>query len=653
MNTPRNLSEDERKNQRIEFIHAAHQRTQYAFLQAFQPYEEKKSKHVPQRKLSLTNKQPETLKKLILQRLWAVDISYSEAGRRDLNCQRPLISHLNFILMILSVFFIVALLGVLNPILIGHLVTKGIYGHNAAEITRAGFMLLGIGVGIGFFSIIKIILFTRMETLLIYHFQSYLMKHLLKLPLSFFDQYSIGDLCHRVLMIESLSKIVGPNQMGLFLSFTFSFINVIVMAYYSWQLTLCIIVVIGIFSVASLWSNRQQMPHIEQYIKNLGDTYGFALQVVHGISRIKLFSKEAYVEAIWAEKYMQARRSLFSAFRIGVWRYTLSNHIQPLSILIIFVMTGQLQRNQLPLESFIIFFSAFTQFIIGFTICSLQAQGFAPVITAYNRLKPILDEEVETQQDHKPHTLMGNILFQNIQFNYPSSHQCIFNSLNCSVAPGEHVAFVGLSGSGKSTLLKLLLGFYTPQSGQIYYDSKSMNDLDILTIRQQIGVVFQDGKLMTASILENIIGHANATEEDAWRVLKLVGLEHFITALPMGLNTIISQHMNVLSGGQKQLLLLAKALVGNPSILLLDEATNALDNNAQNLVINRINQLKMTRISIAHRLSTVLYADKIMVLSQGSIVETGSYSELIKKRGHFYTLVEHQQGTHEYKETAS
>lgn len=619
MNTIPNLSDEERYNQQLEFIHAAHHRAQHAFLQTYEPTKSK-TPAIEDRDWN----HHQTLTKLIINTLKA---------------------NSKLMLMMLSVFFMIAVLSVLNPILIGHLITEGIQAKNTDKINHIGFILIGITLCIGLLSIIKTTLFTRLETSLIHHFQSMLMKRLLQLPLSFFDQYSTGDLCHRVLMIESLSKIVGPNQMGLFFSFIFSFINIAVMAYYSWLLTLCIVGFISICSIGSLWGNRHQMPHIEQYIENLGNTYGFALQVIHGISRIKLFSKEAYVEARWAEKYMQARRSLFSAFRIGVWRYTLSNHIQPLGILIIFMMTAQLQRNQLPMESFIVFFAAFTQFIIGFTIFSLQAQGLAPTITAYQRLKPILDERIETPNDRTSIDLTGEILLQDIKFSYPSSNRSIFNSLSCSIKPGEHVAFVGLSGAGKSTLFKLLLGFYTPQQGQIFYNKKPINELDILALRQQIGVVFQDGKLLTASILENIIGHVNATDEDAWRVLKLVGLEPYIRSLPMGLNTILSQHINVLSGGQKQLILLAKALIGNPPLLLLDEATNSLDNKAQNLAISCINQLKMTRISIAHRLSTVLYADRIMVLDQGEIVESGTYSELIHKRGLFYTLVE-QQGVH-------
>ena len=223
------------------------------------------------------------------------------------------------------------------------------------------------------------------------------------------------------------------------------------------------------------------------------------------------------------------------------------------------------------------------------------------------------------------------------------SSLAIFRGLDCQIAAGEHVAFVGLSGSGKSTLLKLLLGFYFPQQGQITINGTPLKNINVMHFRSNIGVVLQDGQLMNGTILENIIGHSTATEEEAWRILSELSLDGFVAALPMGIHTMVAQHMGLLSGGQKQVLLIARALAGNPKLLILDEATNSLDNAVQELITNRINQLDMTRITIAHRLSTIRHADKIFVLHEGVITQAGTYQELISQDGLFYHLVKSQK----------
>ena len=256
-------------------------------------------------------------------------------------------------------------------------------------------------------------------------------------------------------------------------------------------------------------------------------------------------------------------------------------------------------------------------------------------------------EENSSQSDAI--AITGTIFMNNILFSYPQSKLLILDGLTCSVAKGEHLAIVGLSGAGKSTLLKLLMGFYTPQQGQLLFDGEPIQHFNLSEFRQQIGVVFQDSKLMTGTLLTNIIdGCVGLTEEDAWHAADLVGLKAFITSLPMKMHTMVSQQLNVLSGGQKQLISIARALVGKPRLLLLDEATNSLDATAQHHIASVIRRLPITCISISHRLSTIQYADKIMVLHKGRIIEEGTYSQLLQTKGLFYQLAKtqklHRQG---------
>jgi ATP-binding cassette subfamily C protein len=210
------------------------------------------------------------------------------------------------------------------------------------------------------------------------------------------------------------------------------------------------------------------------------------------------------------------------------------------------------------------------------------------------------------------------------------------------VKPGEYVAIVGSSGSGKSTLLRLLLGFENAEAGTIFYDRQELTVLDIREVRRQIGVVLQNGSIMPGSIFRNIVGSSDLTLDDAWEAARMAGLDQDIADMPMGMLTMMSFGGGVLSGGQRQRLMIARAVVRKPRILFFDEATSALDNRTQAIVSNSLDNLQAARIVIAHRLSAIIHADRIVVMDQGRIVETGTYSELLAQDGPFAQLARRQ-----------
>jgi ABC-type bacteriocin/lantibiotic exporter with double-glycine peptidase domain len=218
----------------------------------------------------------------------------------------------------------------------------------------------------------------------------------------------------------------------------------------------------------------------------------------------------------------------------------------------------------------------------------------------------------------------------------------VLDDVSLQVRPGEFVAIVGASGSGKSTLLRLLLGFETPNSGTVTYDGRELSILDLREVRRQVGVVLQHAELMPGDMFSNIVGFDSAlTLEDAWHAAALAGLDEEIRALPMGMHTLVGEGGGNLSGGQRQRLLIARAIVRRPLILMLDEATSALDNLAQAVVTESLtSELKgVTRLVIAHRLSTVIHADRIYVVKQGKIVQSGHFTQLIAEPGPFQELV--------------
>ena len=257
---------------------------------------------------------------------------------------------------------------------------------------------------------------------------------------------------------------------------------------------------------------------------------------------------------------------------------------------------------------------------------SEAALGILRVIPIYERLRPILEEPAEVEEGRQhPGELSGAIEVSHLHFRYEKDGPLIIDDVSFRIEPGEFVAFVGGSGSGKSTIMRMLLGFERPEAGTIYYDNQDLNSLDLRAVRQQVGVVLQDSQLLPTDIFRNIVGTSSKTVDDAWAAAEAAGLADDIKAMPMGMHTMISQGGGTFSGGQRQRLMIARAVVDKPRILFLDEATSALDNQTQAHVTESMAQLHATRIAVAHRLSTIVDADRIFVLEKSVIVETGSH----------------------------
>lgn len=544
--------------------------------------------------------------------------------------------------MMLGVFLLIALLEMASPIITGSILHNAVVDNNSNLIIQRTGVLVALGLVIGLLNGLSMMLFTRFEVLAIKRVQTHVMNRLFHVALPFFDTFSVGELSHRLLLLKSITRPLRPGQLGALLSFVCSVFCFGVMLFYAWQLTLWILALVSLILFITSWMIVRLLPHQEKNIEEFGNAYRFMYQVVHGISRIQLFAKQKRVESAWNTIYANAYSHLRQVYRWGSFRFTLFASIQFLSLLLLFFITSHGYPSPLPQKSFIIFFAALSQFIGRLIYFYINTNELLPALIAYRRIKPLLQAPMERTSTQPlevvPTPLVGNIEINHLYFKYPHSKTQIFSDFHCTMTPGQHVALVGLSGSGKSTLIKLLLGFYTPQHGDIVIDGQSINDLDLIAFRRQIGVVFQDSQLFSGSILENLVSHVGATEDEAWSMLSKLGIAPWILSLPMGIHTQVTGHMNLLSGGQKQLLCIARALIGKPRLLLLDEATHSLDNKTQQAIVAFIQQLKITRITITHRLSTLPQVDKIIVLDQGKIIETGTYNALFQQQGFFYRL---------------
>lgn len=281
----------------------------------------------------------------------------------------------------------------------------------------------------------------------------------------------------------------------------------------------------------------------------------------------------------------------------------------------------------------------------AFTALVGMAGVFAQIEPMLDMVRPILETVPEISENKKVVTrLSGGIELNNVSFRYGENEPLVIDDLSLKIRPGQYVAIVGSTGCGKSTLMRLMLGFEMPQKGAVYYDGMDISSLDLKSLRRKIGTVMQNGKLFQGDVFSNIVISApQLTMDEAWEAARLAGIADDIEAMPMGMHTIISEGSGGISGGQRQRLMIARAIAPKPRILMFDEATSALDNITQKIVSESLDSLKCTRMVIAHRLSTIRGCDRIIVLDKGKIIEDGTYEELIAQNGFFAELVERQR----------
>jgi len=323
---------------------------------------------------------------------------------------------------------------------------------------------------------------------------------------------------------------------------------------------------------------------------------------------------------------------------------TLMSTVMPLIIIlfIFWVIAGQIP-NTLSTGQFMAFFTALTLTVVAVLQLGMALVSFLMVIPLFESIRPILEAAPEnTAIKPEVQNLSGEIEVSNVSFRYQPDGPLVLKNVSMHISPGEFVAIVGASGSGKSTLLRLLLGFEAPESGSVYYDRQDLSSFDPTSVRRQAGTVLQQSQLIPGNIASNIIGMTNATFEDAWEAARNVGLDEDIKQMPMGMLTVVTDGLSTISGGQRERIMIARAIVNKPRILFFDEATSALDNKTQQKVSESLEKLQATRVVIAHRLTTVLNADKIYLMENGKIEECGSYQELINKDGKFADLVKRQ-----------
>lgn len=472
--------------------------------------------------------------------------------------------------------------------------------------------------------------------------QSAVWERLLGLPISFFRKFNAGDLALRAMGINSIASTAATTTLHSVFTGVFAIFSLGLMFYYSWELAILGIVMISLATVIGMLIIRLELRYQRPLQMKRGAIAGQVLQFIGGIAKLKVAGAEDRAFSAWAQSFSELKalslkaRSRGNAFAVFSKSFSLFSSA---TILIGISFFAQ----DMEVGNFAAFHTSYAQFAGGAMALLMAFSSMISIVPLYERAQPILQAIPETLPDAgDPGELRGRINFDQVSFRYAQGSKTILQHFSLEIAEGEFVAIVGPSGAGKSTIFRLLLGFETPESGTISFDDRNLAGLDLVALRRQLGVVLQDGKLMPGTVYENIVGSALIKEEAAWAAARVAGLEKFIKDLPMGMHTFVSEGAATFSGGQRQRLMIARAIVKKPKVLLFDEATSALDNLTQADVSSAIGELNATRVVIAHRLSTIIKADRIIVLGGGRLVESGTYEELMKKDGAFASLARRQ-----------
>lgn len=466
---------------------------------------------------------------------------------------------------------------------------------------------------------------------------------LLSLPVSFFRANDAGALTRRVLGVHnSYETLSGPLPVAV-IALLGASLDLVLISVLSPKLGLVVLALVLIALVA-MWRVARAAVVVQAEINERERrTSALMLQLLTSVPKIRVTATEDRLFRRWSTMQLDDNRLKLRLRKSQNTLLTFNVGYPLLCTTVLFWLVGGPWKGDIGISAFLTILVA-TNLLIAVVVQVTSAALIAvPTIPMIRDIEPVLAELSERHAGSvDPGELSGRVTVDEVSFRYGDG-PLILNNVSLTIEPGQFVAVVGGSGSGKSTLLRLILGFEKPVSGEILFDNLDLAELDIRAVRSQCGVVLQGGGLTPGSIRSNILGTSGLTLREAWKAAEMAGLDEDIKAMPMGMATVISEGASALSGGQRQRLMIARALVNRPRMVCFDEATSALDNPTQTIVANSTRALNATRLIIAHRLSTVADADKIVVLDQGEVVQQGTYDELIAEEdGHFAMLARRQ-----------
>ena len=544
--------------------------------------------------------------------------------------------------LMLAAALVTTLVGMISPKITNIVFSDVLESGSPRVLVAIAIFAVCVNISYVLFESIKNLFNSRIITQTGIAVEAATMARLLSLPANFFKKFGAGELAAKAHHINSFCSTYFSAVALAGLSSLMSLVYILQIFEYAPPLVLPSLITLAVaflFSaVAGYFRMRETMEAMEISEKKNGMTYS----IITGIQKIKLSGSEKRAFARWTRLYNEEVKHTYGIPRILILTMAVVSAIYSVGTIVIYSVAVKKGISVADYYSFNVAYGMVSGAFTSLVSIGLQAASLKPIL---EHVKPILETVPEVDESkHHVSRLSGRIELENVSFRYEENQPNVIDELSLKIEAGQYVAVVGKTGCGKSTLIRLLLGFETARKGSITYDGRRIESLDLKSLRKNIGVVLQNGKLFQSDIYSNITVAAPwLSLDDAWKAAELAGIADDIREMPMGMHTYISEGGGGISGGQKQRLMIARAIAPSPKILMFDEATSALDNITQRKVSESLDSLKCTRIVIAHRLSTIRRCDRIIVLEGGKIVEDGTYDELIAKNGFFAELVQRQR----------
>ena len=542
------------------------------------------------------------------------------------------------VVCLLIISLVAGLVGMIMPA-INKLVFNSVVPSGTSEqIFGISVLIAGTVIVSALFELSRTIWVMRIGNKLELLAQNAVWARLMSLPMDFFKKYDSGDLTQRAASINQICSILGGQLVPTLLASVFSVVYLFQISSFSPEMFLPSLVIVLLMVAIYVVTAMVQIKQAKENNEINGKLSGIVFQLLGGITKIKVSGAEARAYSKWAELYSKLHIMPHAFLTVSG---ALSNFVMFGGTIVLYYTA---YVNGLSASDYIAFNSAFALFtgaVMSMANITTQVASLRP---ALDMIRPIIEAEPENSGYKKRvDKLSGDIEVSRVKFRYNEDMPYVLNDLDLHIEAGEYVGIVGSSGCGKSTLFRVLLGFETPESGGVYYDSQDAEGLDLRSVRRRIGVVLQNGKLFSGDIYSNIVITAPwLSVDEAWKAAERSGFAEDIRNMPMGMFTMISEGGGGLSGGQQQRLLIARALASDPDIVMFDEATSALDNITQAMVVNTLEEMNCTRIVIAHRLSTIKNCSRIIYLDKGQVVEQGTFDELMALNGKFAELASRQ-----------
>ena len=536
----------------------------------------------------------------------------------------------------------VVLLTMFTPYACKLLFDEVIPSGDAAQIAPIAVLLFSAAAGLVMVQMTRNYLVVRMKDKMEYAMQSSLMTRLLSLPAAFFKKYSPGELSNRVLSVVRFSTQLTEDMLSTILTLLFTVMLFLQFFTYGGPLLWTGIVVMALYmlTIYVQYSCRKKVQ--DQANAHASKLTGLIYNLAVGAQKIRTNGAEIRAFRHWAEAYEPSDPDGSRYPALFNYSNSISYNFRMVPLIVTMLAAW---HYGLGLSDYIAYCSVLaiaTEAIQNFQRITKTLAQLAPEIKL---CRPILEARPETDEGSIfLKDVSGNIDIRGLKFRYDEDMPYIFNNLNLRINAGDYVALVGPSGCGKSTLVRLMLGFEQAESGSIFFDEHNLDDINKPSLRRYcISICLQDGQLVEGTIRDNILfGNGSYSDEEVWEAAKNAALDKDIEAMPRGLDTPISADGQGVSGGQRQRILIARALIRKPKIFFLDEATSALDNISQHIITENLARMHCTRITIAHRMSTIRECNRIIVLGDGKVAEDGSYDELLAKGGLFSEIIKRQ-----------